>query len=139
MDAVLFPTQIVVTKELDKKEHTWLTALSEGMEKQDMEAFLEKIDALTQKFDRELADSVLEVSIRANRKMVEELRGDRKMCQALLEIMEPEIMKIKEETRQETILRAVKGFRDLGAGNARIKELLKENYDFTDEEAEQYL
>ncbi len=74
MDAVLFPTQIVVTKELDKKEHTWLTALSEGMEKQDMEAFLEKIDALTQKFDRELADSVLEVSIRANRKMVEELR-----------------------------------------------------------------
>ena len=74
LDAVLFPTQIVVTKELDKKEHTWLTALSEGMKKQDMEAFLEKIEALTQKFDRELADSVLEVSIRANRKMVEERR-----------------------------------------------------------------
>lgn len=61
------------------------------------------------------------------------------MCQALLEIMEPEIMKIKEETRQETILRAVKGFRDLGADDDRIKELLKENYDFSDEEAEEYL
>jgi uncharacterized protein YaaN involved in tellurite resistance len=137
----------VVTKELDKKEHTWLTALSEGMKKQDMEAFLEKIEALTQKFDRELADSVLEVSIRANRKMVEELRGDGHMCQALLEIMEPEIIKIKEEVReetrqeirQETILRAVKGFRDLGADDDRIKELLKENYDFSDEEAEEYL
>ncbi len=35
---------------------------------------LERIDRLTQKLDRELADSVLEVSIRANRKMVEELR-----------------------------------------------------------------
>lgn len=147
LDAVLFPTQIVVTKELDKKEHTWLTALSEGMKKQDMEAFLEKIEALTQKFDRELADSVLEVSIRANRKMVEELRGDGHMCQALLEIMEPEIIKIKEEVReetrqeirQETILRAVKGFRDLGADDDRIKELLKENYDFSDEEAEEYL
>ena len=147
LDAVLFPTQIVVTKELDKKEHTWLTALSEGMKKQDMEAFLEKIEALTQKFDRELADSVLEVSIRANRKMVEELRGDGHMCQALLEIMEPEIIKIKEEVReetrqeirQETILRAVKGFLDLGADDDRIKELLKENYDFSDEEAEEYL
>ena len=51
-----------------------MTALSEGMETQDMEMLLERIDRLTQKLDRELADSVLEVSIRANRKMVEELR-----------------------------------------------------------------
>ena len=147
LDAVLFPTQIVVTRELDKKEHTWLTALSDGMNKRDMEAFLERIDGLTQKIDRELADSVLEVSIRANRKIVEELRGDGNMCQALLEIMEPEIMKIKEETRQvtreetrrEIIIRAVEGFRDLGANEGRIKEILKEKYGFSDEEAEKYL
>ena len=79
MDAVLFPTQIVVTKELDKKEHAWLTALSEGLEKQDMKELLEIVDALTQKLDRELADAVLEVSIRANRKIVEELKG-MKVC-----------------------------------------------------------
>ena len=143
LDAVLFPTQIVVTRELDKKEHTWLTAISEGMEKQDMKALLERIDTLTQKIDRELADSVLEVSIRANRKMVEELRGDGNMCQALLEIMEPEIMKIKEEvrqeTRQETILCAVEGFRDLGTGDDKIREILKKKYGFSDEEAEEYL
>lgn len=139
LDAVLFPTQIVVTRELDKKEHTWLTALSEGMEKQDMRALLERIDTLTQKIDRELADSVLEVSIRANRKIVEELRGDGNMCQALLEIMEPEIMKIKEEVRQETILCAVEGFRDLGTGDDKIREILKKKYGFSDEEAEEYL
>ena len=125
LDAVLFPTQIVVTKELDKKEHTWLTALSEGMEKQDMEAFLEKIDALTQKFDRELADSVLEVSIRANRKMVEELRGDGHMCQALLEIMEPEIDKIIGEIRADdahnSIIRAAKSFRDCNCSASPMK------------------
>ena len=51
-----------------------MTALSEGLEKQDMEMLLERIDRLTQKLDRELENSVLEVSIRANRKMVEELR-----------------------------------------------------------------
>ena len=101
LDAVLFPTQIVVT--------------------------------------RELADSVLEVSIRANRKMVEELRGDGNMCQALLEIMEPEIMKIKEEVRQETILCAVEGFRDLGTSDDKIREILKKKYGFSDEEAEEYL
>lgn len=151
LDAVLSPTKIVVTRELDKKDHTWLTALSEGMEKQDMRTLLERIDTLTQKVDRELADSVLEVSIRANRKMVEELRGDGNMCQALLEIMEPEIMKIKEEVREktkqetrretmrETILCAVEGFRDLGADDDRIKEILKKNYGFSDEEAEEYL
>lgn len=139
LDAVLFPTQIVVTRELDKKEHTWLTALSEGMEKQDMRALLERIDTLTQKIDRELADSVLEVSIRANRKIVEELRGDGNMCQALLEIMEPEIMKIKEEVRQETILCAVEGSRDLGTGDDKIREILKKKYGFSDKEAEEYL
>lgn len=47
-----------------------MTALSEGMEKQDMEMLLERIDRLTQKLDRELADFVLEVSIRANRKIL---------------------------------------------------------------------
>ena len=61
------------------------------------------------------------------------------MCQALLEIMEPEIMKIKEKTRQETILCAVKGFRDLGADEDKIKELLKKNYGISDVEAEDYL
>ncbi len=52
----------------------------------------------------------MEVSIRANQQIVEELRGEEVMCQALLEIMEPEINKIvdevtkraKEETEDET-------------------------------------
>ncbi len=52
----------------------------------------------------------MEVSIRANQQIVEELRGEEVMCQALLEIMGPEINKIvdevtkraKEETEDET-------------------------------------
>lgn len=57
----------------------------------------ERTNSLTQKHDRELADSVLEVSVKANMKVVEELRGDEGMCQALLEIMEPEINEIVDE------------------------------------------
>ena len=49
------------------------------------------------KLERELADAVLEVSVRANQEIVEELKGDESMCQALLEIMEPEINKIVGE------------------------------------------
>lgn len=96
LDAVLFQTQIIVGKELELGNHTWIKALSDRVQKQEMKELLEKIGGLTQKFDRELADSVLEVSIKANRQVVEELRGDESMCQALLEIMEPEINKLME-------------------------------------------
>ena len=103
MDSVLFPTQIIVSRELDRKTHVWLRALSDKMGNQDMEELLKKIESMKQKLDRELAESVLEVSIRANQHVVEELRGDGRMCQALLEIMEPEISKIKESVKKETI------------------------------------
>ena len=70
-----------------------------------MEALLKRARSLSGKLERELADAVLEVSVKANREIVEELKGDEAMCQALLEIMEPEINKIvglaKEEADQK--------------------------------------
>lgn len=102
----LFPMQIIVTKELEKNSHAWLKALSNTLEKEQMKELLERIEKLTQKVDRELADAVLEVSVRANQEIVDELKGDESMCQALLEIMEPEIKKIvgeaTEKVRKET-------------------------------------
>ncbi len=44
--AVLFPTQIIVTKELESDAHIWLKALSDRIEKQDMEELLIRISAL---------------------------------------------------------------------------------------------
>ena len=96
LDGVLFPTQIIVTKELDGPEHTWLKSLSGRLKKQELKDLLKRIDGLTHDFDRRLADAVLEVSVRANQEIVEELKGDASMYQALLEIMEPEINKITE-------------------------------------------
>ena len=83
-DTVLFPTQIIVTKELNEEAHIWLKALSGEMHKEQMRKLLEKIEKLKMEFDRELADSVLQMSIGANKQVVEELRGDENMCQALL-------------------------------------------------------
>ena len=121
----------------------WIKALSDRIEKQEMRNLFEKVIALTQKFDRELADSVLEVSIKAKKKIVEELRDDDSMCQALLEIMEPEINKevnrrVETETRSY-VLRSVKSFRELNVDDDTIKEMLVKNYGLTLKEAEEYL
>ena len=147
LDEVLFPTQIIVGKELEQKGHAWIKALSDGIQKQEMWELLERISRITHKFDRELADSVLEVSIRANRQIVEELRGGDKMCKALLEIMEPEINKIVEsevernraDDARNSIIRAVKSFRDLGVDDERIKGLLVKNYELSPNDASAYL
>lgn len=140
---IMFPTQIVVTGELDKAEHTWLGALSEKLEKQDMTELLKKIRELTGKIDRELADSVLEVCIGANRQVVEDLKGDVGMCQALMEIMEPQLLLRDEEKIKEGLQKGIQGtidvLRKFGHGDLEIKETIIEEYGLSEEEAEEYL
>ena len=101
LDGVLFFTQVIVTRELNGKNHGWLKSLSDKLKKQEMEALLNRVRSLSGKLDRELADAVLEVSVKANREIVEELKGDEAMCQALLEIMEPEIKQIVRQATEK--------------------------------------
>ena len=100
---VPFPTQIIITKELDTEYHTWLKSLSDKLGKQEIKSLLEKIEELSESFDRRLADSVLEVAMQANKEIVKRLRGDESMCQALWEIMEPEISQIVDERIQKRV------------------------------------
>lgn len=155
MGKVLFPTQIIVTGELDLKEHVWLKALSDNVRKPQMRELLEKIEAFDSKLDRELADSLLEVTVRANWEIVQELRGDENMCQALLELMEPEINKIKkaveEEAQrtgmqkgiQEGMQKGIKGtviaLRDCGQEDSEIQKAIVRVYNLSAEEAAAYL
>lgn len=134
--AVLFPTQIIVTGELDEEQHVWLGALSERMEKRSMVRLLERVRQLSGKTDKEFADSVLEVSIGANRHVIEELKGDGEMCQALMEIMEPQLLLREKEGRIEG---TVDTLRDFGHGDIEIKKVIMQKYSLTDEEAEAYL
>ena len=150
-DTVLFPTQIIVTKELNEEAHIWLKALSGEMHKEQMRKLLEKIEKLKMGFDRELADSVLQVSVSANKQVVEELRGDENMCQALLEIMEPEINKIKADVREEVTkevtreatMKGIKSIvavlRDCGQGDMEIIKAIVKEYGVSSDEAADYL
>ena len=153
--AVLFPTQIIVTKELEQGTHIWLKSLSDRMEKQDVERLLESIRSLTKKTDRELADSVLEVSVQANEQVIEELIGDDSMSQALMKIMEPKLLLWEKEAIQkgmqegmqkgiqEGIQKGIQGtvdvLRDLQHGDIEIKTIIKNKYNLSDNEAEEYL
>ena len=110
----LFPMQIVVTKELDWSSHIWLGALSDRLKKQNMVELLENINRISGKADRELADSVLQVSVEANKQIVEELMGDENMCEALMEIMEPQLLLREKKGEKRAIQVAVEALRDIG-------------------------
>lgn len=127
-----FPVQIVVTNELDWDVHGWLKALSPNLKKDDFRKLLDKRNQIIDKSDRELIDSVLEVSFGANRKIVDELIGDENMYEVLMEIMEPKIQKVR-------IQEAVDALKDFGHKDAEIKSAIIKKYNLSADEADEYL
>lgn len=152
---VLFPTQIVVTKELNQEAHAWLGALSGKVGKEAAKRLLERIRGLTEKEEKEMADSVLRVMLKANGQIVEEWKGDADMFEALMEIVEPQIQmrekKIWEEGmekgmeegmekgREEGILVTVGALREFGHRDEEIKKVIMKKYGISEERAEEYL
>ena len=163
---IQFPTQIIVTRELQKESHTWLRVLSGNVERADAGKLLERIQELKEKDEIELADSVLRVMLEANQKLVEEWKGDGRMFEALMEIVEPQIQlrekalaervwkegreegrqegrqEGREEGREEGIKEGIKGTVDvlkgIGCNDAKIQELLMEKYSLSKEEIMEY-
>lgn len=131
---VLFPTQIVVAKELDSNSHRWIKALSLQLNKDDISVLLDNRQRMDEKADREFADSVLEVSIKANRQLVEKLKkgDDGSMISVLKEIMEPEMQASRIEG-------AVEMLRKIGHEDKEIETAIIESYGLTAEEAAKYL
>ena len=136
---------------------------SDGRKAEDMRRLLTDTSRLKGKLDKEFADSVLEVCLRANEQMIEKLKGDDIMSEALLEIMEPIIEPIiaerermleikirkegkaegKAEGKKEGIHEGIKGsvllLRSLGHDNDVIRTAIISQYHLSDEEADQYL
>ena len=76
------------------------------------------------------------------------LKGvEKDMCQALLEIMEPEINQIKQETwqearqeaRQEDIAITVNTLRDLGHPDSIIREIIIKNFELSPADADEIM
>ena len=140
---VLFPTQIIVTKELKWEEHIWLRSLSDRLEKHNLLELLEEIENLHGKANREFAWSVLEVGLEANEQVVKELMGDGNMSEELLEILkpiiEPKIILREQQARKEAIKAAVGLLRKFGHSEKEIEYAIMEQYRLSEEEAELYM
>lgn len=142
-----FQIQIIATGELDKESYTWLKALSVKLNKEDIQNLLDKISQITEKDDREMADSVLEVSIGANKHIVEGLMGDDSMFETLMEIMEPKINEIRkgdiekgiQEGRKEGIQGAIELLRNLQYEDSEIRSAIMKQYGLTEDEATDFL
>ena len=105
----LFDTQIVVTKQLDKETHRTLRILSKHVREEDVRAFVEKAVRMSEPGDRNNVDAVLQVSVSANKEIFEAIRRcDKVMCEALRELMKEDFEKQERETKQETLLEAIR-------------------------------
>ena len=97
------PTQIVVTNELNSKNHESLKVLSKSAQTDDIQRFTELASAFTEPGDKEKADAVLQVSVAANRKNYDKVRRTSDMCEALRELMKEEIEEELKKNHEQGI------------------------------------
>lgn len=142
---VLFPTQNIVTGELDKAKHSTLRVLAKNASEDDVRLFLEEALNEDGKEDRENVDAVLQVSVSANTELYEQIRRDDRMCQALRELMKDELDQAERQGRQKgrlegAISGAVAIYRDeLGLDNQSIISRIASRFNLSDEQARAYV
>lgn len=146
-----FPAQIIVTSELDNGSYMWLKALSAKLDKKDIQNLLDNIHQMSEKADKEMAASVLEISMEANKQIAEELKEGDTVFETLMEIMEPKINEImeskineirkaeKKEGLKEGIQGTINVLRKLKLEDAEIQTMIMEQYNLTENEVKEYL
>lgn len=86
---------------------------------------------------------VKEATLRANKDLLEKLKGDEEMSGLLLELAEPLIQERERNAEirgiQKGIFGTVDALQRFGHNYEEIKTWIMENYDLSEEEAEKYL
>ncbi len=88
---ISFPTQIIVTGELAKGEHSALKILTDRADEYEVRRFVSQARTFDTPADRNNADAVLQVSVSSNPKLYERIRKEKVMCKALNELMKDEL------------------------------------------------
>ncbi len=96
IDGMIFPMQVLVTKELARESHVWITSLTRTLSREDARELLDNCAGLGSDEDRRNADSVVNVASEANIKLFKRMiqEGDQ-MCEELKELLAPEIVEFK--------------------------------------------
>lgn len=99
----IFRFQVIVSGKLDPERHLWLTSLTRNMEKTQAENLVFRMSGLSLKADRQDADSILELAMKANPKMFSKVKEENPMCEALMELMKPEMDAAVEKAVEKAI------------------------------------
>ncbi|MDO5407140.1 MAG: hypothetical protein Q4F28_07415 [Eubacteriales bacterium] len=106
---VLFTSYLVIAGRgaLGNPGFPWLNALNKGLTERDRDYVRAMLDGYAEQKDSD-RDAVIDLLIRANESFVNEIKEENRMCQALLDLMAPEINEAKRlaalEGRQEGML-----------------------------------
>lgn len=126
---MLFPMQILVTKELNEENHIWVTSLTPTMSRTRAQKLLNNYSALKNDEDKRNADSIVNVASEANIELFKKLiQEGEQMCEELKELLAPEIVEFKillaEQNAQLTDKDAKLADKD--AEIAKLKKMLAE-------------
>ena len=83
--------QIIVSGELDKKNHVWLNSLTNRLSEERAKELVYITGGLKDLDDKYYADSVWEIVTTQNIELIKKMREDKEMCKAMAEIFKPEI------------------------------------------------
>ena len=90
-EKALFPTQLIISSRLNAREHQWLKALTRKMDEAAAKDLVSSAKALTDKDDKENADSVLNLAMTENERVFNKLKEVSEMNEALIKLMKPEL------------------------------------------------
>lgn len=102
-EKVLFPTQIVVMRQLDDKTHAAFRVLSDHATEMDVRNFLDSVETVTTQRDLNNTRSVLSVSSMANKSLYGLLREDNEMKSIIDEMIEERLEERLEEKLEERL------------------------------------
>ncbi len=86
----IIPIQIIVSSRLNKEAHLWLNSLSRKLGIEQAKKLLTTTNRLWDARDRGFADTIWEMVAGVNEELIDKMREDDIMCQALMRIMKPE-------------------------------------------------
>lgn len=139
-----FPIQIVVVNELSEKSPGWLTLLSNNLSEEEAKRAIRQASMLESKEEKEYVDSLFQVVVSENQKIFDIVKKEEvEMCQALRELMEPEIREaVQEAVQQEQkmhIQRMVAKFQKMNEREEKIISLIMDIFDLPEADAREYL
>lgn len=125
--------QIIVSRELDEKNHVWLKALTQSLTRREAERLICDCGNLSRKDEKDLVSSVLQVAIRENKAVFLGVKEASGMCEALRELMKPEMDKaIRDAVAEKAAALAEKDVEiaekatEIAEKDAEIRELRRQ-------------